>query len=497
MLAPEPWAIRHADGSLFGFHERVELPNGGKRFLWYDAAGNLGGVRMAEAPLYGIDSLGAGSVVLTEGEKAADALKALGIPAVGTVCGASSTPSRATLSELAGRTLYLWPDADQVGRDHMSRIATILVDLGCRVSIIDWPDAPPGGDAADFPGGFPDVAELWQAAKPWPTLPPEARSTWQVYSPADLRNLEIAADLDMIAGILSAGGKLRVYASKGAGKTTLKGFLMGALTTGRPFLGRYAVDRPYRCLDLQAELTRSEMRGHTMRLDETFGDSPDYERNFRTVRLTQTRLPRDEAEIVEAIRSFRPEIVLVDTINRFATMRDPWKDSEWMEVHAMYDRLLEDPELGVLAIIDFAQANATEKRMANSYELEAWPSTLLRLERVKGDLTARDITFEKVRSPDSDLQDHTIRVRLGPGGYVVADPTDGWDAGAVYVATIVRDAGGEMFRPAILAALLERINPTPSLRTAERHIKRAIESNLIYHAGKQGREVLYRLKETE
>lgn len=49
---------------------------------------------------------------MTEGENASAALRSVGIPAVGTVTGASSTPSRRALAELSGRRVALWPDAD-------------------------------------------------------------------------------------------------------------------------------------------------------------------------------------------------------------------------------------------------------------------------------------------------------------------------------------------------------------------------------------------------
>lgn len=91
--------------------------------------GNWGlhGMRLERLPLYGSERLAYlpedRPIVLTEGEKARDALEAVGIPAVGTVTGAAGTPGPAALEALRGLEVVLWPDADDPGREHMDRIA--------------------------------------------------------------------------------------------------------------------------------------------------------------------------------------------------------------------------------------------------------------------------------------------------------------------------------------------------------------------------------------
>ena len=56
-----------------------------------------------------------------------------------------------------GVHVTLWPDADanRIGRDHMGRIAQLLEPLVGSVRLVDWPDAPEHGDAADLePAGI-------------------------------------------------------------------------------------------------------------------------------------------------------------------------------------------------------------------------------------------------------------------------------------------------------------------------------------------------------
>ena len=176
--APRPvtrYPICDASGALVAIHCREDGPDG-KRMWWEQPDGitGLGGLRTADLPLYGIERLnGSATVILVEGEKAAEALLAIGIQAVGTVTGASGTPGAIPLAELTGRRVFVWPDNDDVGRRHMQRVAERLTSIAASVSIIDWPDAPEHGDAADFlaaGGTREDVEALIDGACPLPDI---------------------------------------------------------------------------------------------------------------------------------------------------------------------------------------------------------------------------------------------------------------------------------------------------------------------------------------
>ena len=148
------YEIRDAAGDLVAIHERIDGPDG-KRFIWRQPDGTvgLGGYPLAELPLFGIHLLDHHSAaVIAEGERAAQSLIDRGINAVGTVTGAASTPGRVALAELTGRTVVIWADNDDVGKAHMERIADALVGIAAGVLWLDWREAPPHGDAADYPG---------------------------------------------------------------------------------------------------------------------------------------------------------------------------------------------------------------------------------------------------------------------------------------------------------------------------------------------------------
>jgi hypothetical protein len=147
------YEIRDQAGTLLAIHGRRDFVDG-KKVWWELPDGSLKLDRpKAALPLYGVNRLPADktSVIVTEGEKAADALLINGICAVGTVTGASSIPGDDALRPILGRTVYLWPDNDDNGRRHMERIAAALKRLGQQdLYLIEWKGAPPKGDAADL-----------------------------------------------------------------------------------------------------------------------------------------------------------------------------------------------------------------------------------------------------------------------------------------------------------------------------------------------------------
>jgi putative DNA primase/helicase len=163
-----------ASGELVGYHVRIDYADGSKKVFWRrpDGSNGLAGYPLEQLALYGAEAIGrAKGVIVVEGEKARDALRARGIVAVGTMTGASGTPGDDALAPLVGRLVALWPDNDDAGRRHMERIAARLDALGhprdCLVRV-EWNDAPPKGDAADWTGTTDELRESVASALPWP-----------------------------------------------------------------------------------------------------------------------------------------------------------------------------------------------------------------------------------------------------------------------------------------------------------------------------------------
>ena len=131
------WEYRAGDGRLLGFVLRFELAGGvkeirslvfaehkkfGRQWRW------LGFPK--PRPLYGLDRLSArpeAPVVVTEGEKAADAAARLLPDHVAMTSPGGAKAAKATdWSPLAGRRIVIWPDADQAGQDYARAVVEML-----------------------------------------------------------------------------------------------------------------------------------------------------------------------------------------------------------------------------------------------------------------------------------------------------------------------------------------------------------------------------------
>lgn len=121
-------------------------------------------------PLYRLPDIQAvDAVVVVEGEKACEALWAVGVPASTTACGAGNAES-SDLSPLQGKRVWLWPDNDPKGLEHMRDVADKLQALPKtpEITVLD-PKAmpvvmPPKGDAVEFLEAIPGDAEAKRTA---------------------------------------------------------------------------------------------------------------------------------------------------------------------------------------------------------------------------------------------------------------------------------------------------------------------------------------------
>lgn len=112
------------------------------------------GLGEASWPIYARRTIASAQrVVVVEGEKAATALLHAGVAAT-TAPGGAGKAAKADWSPLAGKTVILWPDHDQAGRDHMDEVQIQLEALTPRptISRLDPStiELPPKGDAVEF-----------------------------------------------------------------------------------------------------------------------------------------------------------------------------------------------------------------------------------------------------------------------------------------------------------------------------------------------------------
>ncbi|MHC4886489.1 MAG: hypothetical protein ACYTGH_15545 [Planctomycetota bacterium] len=153
-LISEGWAevARYAyqDAAGAPILDVVRLEKDGKKtFLQWNAVTKRWGVRDVEPPLYNLpDILGSTWAVIVEGEKDADRLIGMGIPAT-TCAGGAKKWRDEYVGVLAGKDIVILPDNDEPGQAHATMIAEALLPVCTSVRIVYTSDKPKG-DVSNF-----------------------------------------------------------------------------------------------------------------------------------------------------------------------------------------------------------------------------------------------------------------------------------------------------------------------------------------------------------
>ncbi|MBL8964597.1 MAG: DUF3987 domain-containing protein [Phycisphaerae bacterium] len=155
------WTYHNAAGDPVGLVIRWNTPTGKEvRPVSRKADGSgwcIGGMPTPR-PLYRLPDLLATKpgdrVYVTEGEKAADAARAVGLMATTSPHGSKSA-GKADWSPLAGRDVVILPDNDRAGEQYAADVARLCIAAGARsvriVRLVElWADLPEGGDMADL-----------------------------------------------------------------------------------------------------------------------------------------------------------------------------------------------------------------------------------------------------------------------------------------------------------------------------------------------------------
>jgi putative DNA primase/helicase len=148
------WEYHNTAGELWGLVCRFETAEG-KQVLPYTCH-NPRGWQWAgfdePRPLYNLPELLArpdAPIIITEGEKAAEAAKRLYKGAVASCWqGGTNAWRKSDWGVVAGRRVILWPDADEPGRKAMAEVAGHIAH-GCDVQVVDTEGLPAKWDVAD------------------------------------------------------------------------------------------------------------------------------------------------------------------------------------------------------------------------------------------------------------------------------------------------------------------------------------------------------------
>jgi hypothetical protein len=252
------------------FHVRRREAHGSERKqfvpLTYGALNGKPGwySRHPAAPrsLYGLNRLSTmpdATVLLCEGEKAADAAQAM-FPDYACITwpGGAKSVEYADLTPLAGRKVIIWPDNDAEGQKAASGLKRLLPLA--RVLRVD--DLGGGDDAADIPA--PDDPDGWLADR----LPPPLRGLLSIQVWAER---PMPAPDRLLGDLLTTTSRMFLVGRTGLGETLLGFAIACGMATGAGFL-HWRCSRPVRVLlidgEMPAELIKARAVDALRRIDK-------------------------------------------------------------------------------------------------------------------------------------------------------------------------------------------------------------------------------------
>jgi hypothetical protein len=313
-----------ADGSKT-FRQR--RPDGAGGWIW-----KMVGV---ERVLYHWPKLkGREASFVVEGEKDADRLWALGLPAT-TNAGGAGKWSEALTQQLAAagvKRVVVLADNDPPGEAHARTVGRSCDDAGLFTKVILLPSLPPKGDVSDWLDAGHTKAELLEVVRAAPVFQPRihpvsAPLKLELTSLSDLLAEPDEAVEWLVEGRIPAGGVILFAGKPKAGKSVICRGLAFAVATGQPWLAHQVTAGPVWYLALEDK--RSEVRKHFRQMGAT-GKEPLW--------LVVGDVPGDVLALLHArAAQERPALIIVDTLQRLIRVKDM---SDYAEVTNAFSPLL-------------------------------------------------------------------------------------------------------------------------------------------------------------
>ncbi len=342
-------------------HEYEENGKRKKSFRIWNAITKKSEAPKTNRPLYNLHRIAnAERVILTEGEKAADALINKDIPVTSALCGSNAPPEKTDWSPLAGKHVLIWPDNDAPGMSFAHAAAkAALAAKAASVGIIPIPEGKPEGwDAADAVGESMDVRTFIDTAN-CETVAPPPNVPLPAYPVGVILDDNSPMPDDLIAPrILTPGGLFVLGGAPKVGKTDFGLNLLVHMAAGIPFLGMKP-PRPLKVFYLQAEIGYYYLRERLkqMKFDPDF--LPLVRENL--VITPQVRLILDEKG-VEMVRDailqfFDPKLLDIIAIDPLRNVFDPGESGNENDNTAMLAflqdrveklRFLVNPDAGII-----------------------------------------------------------------------------------------------------------------------------------------------------
>lgn len=277
-------------------------------------------------------------VYLTEGEKDADALRALGLCATCNPMGAGKWEDAYT-EALAGANVVILPDNDDAGRAHARRVAAALYGKAKRIRVVELPALPDKGDVSDWldAGGVgADLLKLVKEAVDWtPESAPTTVAELQPSSPKGPKRMTIAERVIDLADVgppgdapllfgpyLLKGAAHWLTGQTGIGKSTFVYNLACALAEGKPLWGIGCEQTRVLYLDLESGDT-----GRALKLERLYLDAPRVRDHLFFLREA-LQFPQELADLLAFVSAQSIGLVIFDTARRCFSVKDENDNAE-------------------------------------------------------------------------------------------------------------------------------------------------------------------------
>ena len=213
-------------------------PDGHGDWIW-----KLDGVRRVPYRLPElIEAIGNGHpVVIVEGEKDVETLRAIGITATCNAGGAGKWRDEYAAHFADGDVIVI-PDNDDIGRKHADCVAASLHKTAARIRLLELPGLPPAGDVSDWLAAGGTAEALWKLVETAPEWTPleniqskaQEKSGLVTVCAADVTPKRVDAlwKGDRGAVRLARGEHTLIAGEPGLGKSQLGIYATAMITTG-------------------------------------------------------------------------------------------------------------------------------------------------------------------------------------------------------------------------------------------------------------------------
>ena len=346
-------------------------------------------------------------VFIMEGEKDVDWARSLGIVATTTPGGAGNKingqqEKHGLLDCLKGKKVYLIPDNDDAGVEHMEQIATLLYGNVKELKLVPLPGLPEKGDFsnwADMIGDKKAPDLLRERVKELPAwTPPKSFVTAR-----ELMNANFSKQLFVISPVLPVEGGLIIVAESGVGKSLIA--LEGAirLSMGWDILD-LEVSTARKVLIIQVENPMSQVQFRLTRMLKGLGieegDFPD--RLFFSDPTARYDLEKSESvkAIIGMLENTGADVFILDPLSSYHKV----EENNNVAMRQVLDQVTYiSRETGASSIIvhHFGKPSADRDdayRYRGASSIKDWADSMLSMTaRPHRTKILRDVNFLKVR----------------------------------------------------------------------------------------------------